>query len=773
MVQWFRAAYLMTPLTPGISAEHWMILQKFRKATVRPGRKKLHGKAELDDTYVGGQEEEIMKIRTFCYAALVLVYADGLMLGGNDVSAKRMNTSVQRVIGQWRLQFPDAPYVCWRKKSPWENLNKLQAPPGKVQYCENISLDMGRNEYESTSFVLTNLSDGPLTFTMTHDPIGVSTTLRKAVWVKVDDGSRVNDALSLIDDGRVVILSGESLEIWITLHGNDVAVGNYSKRINILPQDLEPRAINISVTVHDISLPRTLPLDILYFDEIVAKWFAPEMIEAYMKDLKSHYVNAAYVHPDPLPRLAVDAKGRLVTDYAELDHALDGYRTLGPDKYVFFWAAVSFLEPTGDFGSDHPESKGRPKFMTPQWKALFRQWLTEWVAHMKDRGIEYDQFIMHPYDEKGGPNVQAVMKLIKEVDPKIQVAFNGALGRTVKELEDLAPNVDVWLPYLYHYLDAGGVNGCISQTLPLEPNTTYVYSFWGKNGGASIYYNMIFNGSTKNQAEMLDAFDWRRLTRTFTTASDTTQVRIGFYPTVGYKTSLIDDVVLTRSGSKESLIANGDMETGSLSDSWVTTSAAVVAHTEDPHSGRRCAEVKNLPSTARSASKKAAKRLLAKPKDKLFWTYANPIGIGPTKANPYDHYRLAVWRAWKEGMNGYSFWKYGGGRWDSTGKGANWGVVYRTDKTGCPTEVSKRELVVPSKRWEAAREGVEDYTYLYLLKRAISDHPRGADLKAASEGKKLLAFWAQEVLEKADNPLLADKAKRQIIKAILSLSPTR
>ena len=316
-----------------------------------------------------------MKIRACCYAALVFVFADGLLLAENAVSVERTNISAEGIIAQWRLQFPAEPYVCWRKTSPWEGLNKLQAPPEKVQDCKNISLDMGRNEYESTSFVLTNLSAGPLTFKITHDPIGVSTTVRKGVWVKVDDGSGVNDALSLIDDGQVVIPSGESLEIWITLHGNDVAAGNYTKRINILPQDLEPRAIDILLAVHDLSLPRTLPFAIFYFDELVAKWMKPELVEAYMKDMKGHYVNAAFVHPDPLPRLAVDAQGKLATDFAELDHTLDGYQTLGPDKYIFFWGAENYLEPTGNFGSDHPESQGRPEFMTPPWKALFRQWL--------------------------------------------------------------------------------------------------------------------------------------------------------------------------------------------------------------------------------------------------------------------------------------------------------------------------------------------------------------------------------------------------------------
>ena len=124
-------------------------------------------------------------------------------------------------------------------------------------------------------------------------------------------------------------------------------------------------------------------------------------------------------------------------------------------------------------------------------------------------------------------------------------------------------------------------------------------------------------------------------------------------------------------------------------------------------------------------------------------------------------------------MDGYSVWKHGGGRWDSTGKGANWGLVYRTDVADCPPEVSRRELVVPGKRWEATREGVEDYTYLYLLRRAIHDHPAQVNVKAVKEAKQLLATWPAKVTEESANPLLAEEAKRQIIEAIVKLSLAR
>lgn len=64
---WFYAAYLMTTLTPGVSAVQlqrqlglgsyataYHMLHKLRAATLNPERDRLRGLAEVDETYVGG-----------------------------------------------------------------------------------------------------------------------------------------------------------------------------------------------------------------------------------------------------------------------------------------------------------------------------------------------------------------------------------------------------------------------------------------------------------------------------------------------------------------------------------------------------------------------------------------------------------------------------------------------------------------------------------------------------------------------------------------------
>src|SRR2546425_1458128 len=73
LTQWFWTAYLVTTHTPGLSAMQlrrqlgisryetaWMMLQKLRRAMVRPDRELLHEKVEVDETYVGGFEAHVL-----------------------------------------------------------------------------------------------------------------------------------------------------------------------------------------------------------------------------------------------------------------------------------------------------------------------------------------------------------------------------------------------------------------------------------------------------------------------------------------------------------------------------------------------------------------------------------------------------------------------------------------------------------------------------------------------------------------------------------------
>lgn len=92
---WFRAIWYVTSLKNGVSAmtlqrilglcsyqTAWALLHKLRRAMVRPGRDRLGGRVEVDETYVGGLEEGVVG-RLTQDKSLVLVAAqeDGEGIG--------------------------------------------------------------------------------------------------------------------------------------------------------------------------------------------------------------------------------------------------------------------------------------------------------------------------------------------------------------------------------------------------------------------------------------------------------------------------------------------------------------------------------------------------------------------------------------------------------------------------------------------------------------------------------------------------------------------
>jgi transposase-like protein len=71
LLTWFHGAYLISTLTPGISAVQFQrqlgirryetafnMLHKIRSVLVAPGRERLHGEVEVDETFVGGKDPD-------------------------------------------------------------------------------------------------------------------------------------------------------------------------------------------------------------------------------------------------------------------------------------------------------------------------------------------------------------------------------------------------------------------------------------------------------------------------------------------------------------------------------------------------------------------------------------------------------------------------------------------------------------------------------------------------------------------------------------------
>ena len=118
LTAWFRAIWWVTAQKNGASAlglqrilglgsylTAWTWLHKLRRAMVRPGRDRLHGQVEVDETYIGGLEEGVRGRQTETKALVaVACEEDGEAIGRirlrqiPDASAASLHAFVEEAI---------------------------------------------------------------------------------------------------------------------------------------------------------------------------------------------------------------------------------------------------------------------------------------------------------------------------------------------------------------------------------------------------------------------------------------------------------------------------------------------------------------------------------------------------------------------------------------------------------------------------------------------------------------------------------------------------
>ncbi|HJN18140.1 MAG TPA: hypothetical protein QGH10_21755, partial [Armatimonadota bacterium] len=153
--------------------------------------------------------------------------------------------------------------------------------------------------------------------------------------------------------------------------------------------------------------------------------------------------------------------------------------------------------------------------------------------------------------------------------------------------------------------------------------------------------------------------------------------------------------------------------------------------------------------------------------NKPVWSYM----VGRRVHHPYSAYRLALWRAFELGASGCGFWCYAVGEgWKSVDMWHEspwaYAAVYTLD--GAPEDVSRAEAIIPSKRWEAWREGIEDYTHLHVLRSLIDQHGQPSS-DQVTEAQEVLETAIQTVLTDPDDITRADAHRERVLRAIVAL----
>jgi hypothetical protein len=133
---------------------------------------------------------------------------------------------------------------------------------------------------------------------------------------------------------------------------------------------------------------------------------------------------------------------------------------------------------------------------------------------------------------------------------------------------------------------------------------------------------------------------------------------------------------------------------------------------------------------------------------KPIWSYEC---VGQVKSlSPVRYNRANAWRATRFGLDGIGFWTHSQTQADpwlrNEKAGDEYALVYPGDRP------------VPSVRWEAARDGLQDVAALALLKQRIAKHRRSAAKRAqVAEARTLIARALADVAHLSDDTFIESR----------------
>ena len=246
------------------------------------------------------------------------------------------------------------------------------------------------------------------------------------------------DALPLLNQAQTMLIPNKDVrQLWININTKALSPGIWKGIIQLRSLEVESKQIDIPVTIKvwKSSLPEKQPVSLCHWGYIHTSRLKNYPEEAF-KDQVNHGTNVFVAHPQFAPVGKFDSEGNIVgeIDFGKHDEYVKKHIK---DGVILFLGYQSGLKV-----SDEPFSSG--------WIKAHKIWLQEWLKHLKDMGVTYDQYAFYPVDEPGlHDNVNRFIvfgKIIRDVDPDAQIYTDPVGAATMEELKRMNPYVDIWCP---------------------------------------------------------------------------------------------------------------------------------------------------------------------------------------------------------------------------------------------------------------------------------------------------------------------------------------
>ena len=282
----------------------------------------------------------------------------------------------------------------------------------------SVDLAMMRNEVRSAALNFTNASDRAVEVRVAVEGVVDAEqliTVHEVAWTRTRDervtGSALPEARRTDDGWMVQAPAGMTRQIWLSVHSRDLPSGPRTGRVTMTVDGRRVASVPLRVHVAKLRMPDSLSLvwggwdysDYSNYD------IRANNREAAVAFLKKYHVTAPWASRFAMPFGRHDENGVMVEP--PRTHIMDAWvdRWEGARHYCVF---VAFKE-------DLPD--------TPAARRRIADWITFWVEHLSQRGIEPSRLYLLLVDE---PHTKAM---------------DGRTIQYAKPIRAAQPEVSIWI----------------------------------------------------------------------------------------------------------------------------------------------------------------------------------------------------------------------------------------------------------------------------------------------------------------------------------------
>ncbi len=343
-----------------------------------------------------------------------------------------LDYQVCQVIGEL-LQKTGVPPLSISPANPWKHHVPFphQESPPPLERLKTM-----KGEWAELAFNVINAGTESmqLNVTVSGIPEG-SVALQQVIFVEAFGFRTRADALMPIA-GTITLTPGMTSQIWLTIDTRKMAAGQYRGTFTLEGSGNEVSS-PVQFDVSEIGFPKETALDINAFGYM--HWPVPRSDpEGTARNMHEHYINNHVIVSSYLPHPRVNANGDSI---GPMDFSmLDDYMATIPEAKRW----TMFL------GFEWDYRKMYPREGEPRRKKIFQQWLREVIAHMKKKGLGYDEFnflwVDEPSQERIAEVVAPSTRALREVDPKAQVWIDITGDNTEESISRYPDLADLWCP---------------------------------------------------------------------------------------------------------------------------------------------------------------------------------------------------------------------------------------------------------------------------------------------------------------------------------------